>query len=226
MNEKIEILGVKINNETAQDSISKVLEFLGTDSLSTVGVISSNVLVEALKEPGWSEKVESLDLTIIGDKEVLKASGKNSLLTQEDVVENRILKGIFDYAIENHRNVALLAENESDKIPFQKYMKKQYRGLEMIEVFSLDDATEDEDSVVNLLNAAAEDIIVAAIPSPQQEEFLAASKQKLGAKVWIGLGQSVSMMEGGESKVGFLGKLIEKRLFKRKVSKYQSEKGE
>lgn len=226
MIEKVEILGVKVDICSVKEAVDQVTGFLSTDSLSTVGMVFSNVLVEALKQPDWAKQAEHLDLTMIGDKEMLKAAGSQDMLSTEDVEENKFLDEVFQYVVDNHRNVALLTEKDVDKIPFQKYMKKKYRGLEIVEVFSMEDATEDEDSIVNMMNAAAEDIIVAAIPSPAQEEFLMNSRQKLGAKVWIGLGQSVTTLEGGESKASFLGKMIEKRIFKRKVSKYQSEKGE
>ena len=165
-------------------------------------------------------------MNIIGDKEVWKVCGEELKQSLEEIEDNSFLKGICSYAMEHNKTVALLTEKDSERLIFQKHMKKQHRGLNIVGTFSLDDATEDEDSIVNLLNASAEDIIIAAIPSPYEEEFLMGCRQKLGARVWIGMGQTATSLMNVESKVNFLGKLIEKRIFKRKVSKYQSEKGE
>lgn len=226
MNKNIEILGVKIDNDSVEEAVGKVAGFLETDSLSTVGMIFANVLVEAVKEPGWTDEMGKMDLNIIGDKEVWKVCGDDLKQSLEEVEGNSFLKGICSYAMEHDKTVALLTEKDSERLIFQKHMKKQHRGLNIVGTFSLDDATEDEDSIVNLLNASAEDIIIAAIPSPYEEEFLMGCRQKLGARVWIGLGQTATSLMNVESKANFLGKLIEKRIFKRKVSKYQSEKGE
>ena len=72
MNENIEILGIKIDNDSVEEAVNKVAGFLERDSLSTVGMIFANVLVEAVKEPGWTDKMGTMDLNIIGDKEVWK----------------------------------------------------------------------------------------------------------------------------------------------------------
>ena len=51
-----------------------VEEYLSNDKLNTIGIVTMQMLMQASKEPTWKQYIEDLDLTVIGETEVLEAA--------------------------------------------------------------------------------------------------------------------------------------------------------
>lgn len=79
------------------------------------------------------------------------------------------------------------------------------------------------DSVVNELNGTTPDIVISALDSPMEEEFILEHKDKIGAGVWYGIGASYKTVHGHRG----VGELLQKLTFRGKlrhsVSKYENE---
>lgn len=226
MSGKVEVLGVQIDNVSAIEAIRQTEEFLKTDALSCIGTITGSVLMEAGQNEEYKRKIENLDLSIIMDRDVLDAAGIVEAERRLEIDDNWFLTTFLEFLAEKENSMTLLCEKKSDKAVFARYMKEHYPKIAVAGVFALEDATQDDDSLVNLINGAGADVLLASIKRPDQEDFLYSNKQKLNAKLWLGVGDGIKGKNKVDNKSNFLEKLIEKTLFKRKVSKYQSEKGD
>lgn len=74
MMKKLEILGMALDNYTVQEAMLQVEGFLGSDIMNTVETISMDTLVRAQEDGQLRECIEGLDLTVVSDKEILKAA--------------------------------------------------------------------------------------------------------------------------------------------------------
>lgn len=226
MSGKIDVLGVKIDNVTAQEAMEAAKEFLKTDTLSSVGTINGSVLLEAGQDEEYRHKIENLDLCVVTDRAVLDAAGITDAERRLEIEDNWFLISFLEYVAESGYSVTLLCGKKSDKPTFAGYVSKHYPEMKLAGIFAAEDATQDDDSLVNLINGAGADVLVAAMRRPEQEEFLYANRQKLNAKLWLGIGDGIKGKNKSDGKSNFFEKLIEKTLFKRKVLKYQNEKGD
>ena len=121
--------------------------------------------------------------------------------------------------------MAILTELEEERIACEKFLEKYYKELQLIGSFSFEEnSAEDDDSIINRLNAVTEDILLVMMPCPDQERFLAANRGKLGIKVWVGIGMALIDKYSSDLGMGFFERLLDKIKFKRQVSRYQSEK--
>ena len=77
MNAELEILGVKLKHYHVDAAMEIVEEYLSNDKLNTIGIVTMQMLMQASKEPTWKQYIEDLDLTVIGETEVLEAAGIN-----------------------------------------------------------------------------------------------------------------------------------------------------
>lgn len=75
MNAELEILGVKLKHYHVDAAMEIVEEYLSNDKLNTIGIVTMQMLMQASKEPTWKQYIEDLDLTVIGETEVLEAAG-------------------------------------------------------------------------------------------------------------------------------------------------------
>ena len=74
MNEKIKVLGVSINHYTAKEAMKKVMEYMETEPINVIEMVTMNTLSQLLNK---EEKpyIDEFDLTFAGDKSILEAAG-------------------------------------------------------------------------------------------------------------------------------------------------------
>ena len=225
MKEKIEILGCRIHDLSALEALEQMEEQIQSGAMCSVGMINRKMLKYAAKDEEYRLQIEKLDVTVINDKEVLKAVNIKDTQRKEEVEENTFLKLLLKDAMRRKRTVALLTELEEERITCEKLLAKYYKDLQIIGSFSIEESpVEDDDGIVNMLNAVTEDILLVMMPCPDQERFLAANRGKLGIKVWVGIGTTMADKYSSDLGMGFFERLLDKIKFKRQVSRYQSEK--
>lgn len=226
MSKKQKVLGVTIDNVDAVEAMERVQEFMDSGALSTIGIITVNVLLETAKSEAYKEQVEQLDLSLIGDKEVLEAAGIDSPRRRMEVEDSWFLRTFIEYLIQEGKSLALIHEKESEKAEALKYFKKYYPQLHIVGAYVPDDEKEDGDSLVNLINGESPDVILAALSQPYQEAFMSENRTKLLAKIWIGVGKGRHVKRSSELKPKFWERILEKRKLKKTLSRYQDGKGE
>lgn len=225
MKEKIEILGCQIDDLSASEALEQIEVQIQAGAMCSVGMINRKMLMYAAKDDEYRQQIERIDITVINDKEVLKAMNIKDLQRKEEIENNTFLKLFLKDAIRRKRTVAILTELEEERIACEKFLEKYYKELQLIGSFSFEEnSAEDDDSIINRLNAVTEDILLVMMPCPDQERFLAANRGKLGIKVWVGIGMALIDKYSSDLGMGFFERLLDKRKFKRQVSRYQSEK--
>ena len=89
MNAELEILGVKLKHYRVDAAMEIAEEYLSNDKLNTIGIVTMQMLMQASKEPTWKQYIEDLDLTVIGETEVLEAAGIDPETPSYEEVETR-----------------------------------------------------------------------------------------------------------------------------------------
>ena len=96
MNAELEILGVKLKHYHVDAAMEIVEEYLSNDKLNTIGIVTMQMLMQASKEPTWKQYIEDLDLTVIGETEVLEAAGIDpETPSYEEVETNEFIARFF-----------------------------------------------------------------------------------------------------------------------------------
>ena len=83
MNEKINILNIELYQTSAKAAMQKVVQYMESDSINTVEIITMDMLLKGKDMPGWKEAVESLNLVLPGETEILEAAGVREKLYTE-----------------------------------------------------------------------------------------------------------------------------------------------
>jgi UDP-N-acetyl-D-mannosaminuronic acid transferase (WecB/TagA/CpsF family) len=226
MNQKVKVLGVEIDNYYLEESMEIVGQYLENDSLNTVGMISTSLLMAAEERIEIKSNVEKLDLSIIGEVEVLEAAKIDDKQRVEEVEENEFIGTLLMYAINCGKTVYLLVENQKQLDELLEYFQTEYENLQILGGYVLEPEQLEDDGIINEINSLSPDILLASLPSPFQEEFVFANKSKLNARLYLGLGKHKKIKQSLGLKPGWLSKLVDKALFKRMVTKYNDEKGE
>ena len=68
---KIDVLGVQVDYRNVEASMERIAVMMGNDRLDIVGVVTMSTLMLAAEDPTWKKYLEEMDMTVIGEAEVL-----------------------------------------------------------------------------------------------------------------------------------------------------------
>lgn len=220
---KKDIIGIEIENLSAAQTVRRVMSMLRQNGLNVCALLRADMLLTAEEQEEYRVLLSKLSLGIIGDGEILKALGDEREERYREVEELAFLPLLLDELSEEKRTVAVLTKTEEEKVQLIEYICGAYPALSLAGAFSLE-LSDDVDDAVNHINGLDADLVLAELPSPEQEELVFANKGKLNISMWLGLGRGGTSGKKSEKVPGFLEKLLVKRLFKKKLTQYQSEK--
>lgn len=232
MENKIDIFGIDIDALTAKDTLKRIVQFMESETVSTVEIVTLELLVQGQDAAQWQEMMRQMDLVLPGEKEILEASEKaaglshgtseaNSHLIKE--LEKQVfLKMFFKYLQRTRKKVFLLAGREEELLFLQEKLRPYARGFLPAGHAVLPRDGGRKDSVINEINGVEPDCILSVLPYPEQERFITEAKALLNARLWVGCSLSLLQEENKKKPSGKLRKFFLKKMFYRLVGQQMS----
>ena len=215
-----DVMGIEIENLSAASAVRRVMGLLGREPLSICTVFRADMLLLAEKDEEYRGYLSRMALRLAGDEAILKAMGEERM----DEIENHSFQiQLLKELSEANYTVAVLTETEPEKEKTMENLKRNYPSLPLAGAFSME-TSDDMDDAVNHINGLDAELVIAKLPSPEQEAFIFSNRDRLNIRLWLGLGEASVAGEKKEKTAGFLENLFLKRLFKKKVTQYQEEK--
>ncbi len=227
MDDKIEVLGIHIDYRNVDASMQCVSDFLQTDALNTVGIITMNALLAAAENPVQREYLEQLDLGVIGEKEVLEAAGITSGQIYEETEGDEFIARLFWKLITGNYTFFLLGENDEEVRALDTYVKETYPDIRVCGQAS--EPEEDQHStdwIVNEINGSGADVIISGLKGSSQTAFLLENRKKINGKIWLSLGEHLHIQSEAGIKNTWFGTLLKKNSFKRLAAKFRNEESD
>lgn len=223
MIKKIEILGMELDNYTVREAMLQIEVYLNNEVMNTLETVSMEMLMKAQNDGVLKECIESLDLAIIGEKEILKAAGVISAQRIRETEENEFFKEFMKRIVRNKKTTYLLGDTKIKIEELQVFLTENYPKLNISGSYALEECTGDSDNIINEINIAEPDVIFSVLNTPEQEYFLKDNAGKLNAKIWYGLGQNYARKKGVSEVADFAKKLIHKGMLHSMLSKYNKD---
>lgn len=225
MEKKINVLGVELDNYQVDEAMEMVGEYMQNDLLNTIGIVTMQMLLLADEDEQWKTYLKDLDMSIIGETEILTAAGiEEDGTLYEEVEANEFIARLFWYLIQIGSRIFVLGETEDEVESLEKYLQETYPGIQVAGgavVESLDEAG--VDSLLNEINSETADVIVSGLKGTLQDRFVMDNRSKISAKIWLSLGEHPTVQNEAGIKNSWWRKLLKKNTFKRMVTKYKNE---
>lgn len=227
MSKKVQVLGIKLDNYTVREMMLLLEEYISTEGLNLVEVVSPDLLMTASENRELKAMIEETDLQIIGDPVILEVVEESyhqqqSKEIQKCELEEQFLRSL----IRKKKTVYWIGHSESALHSFQEYIGENYPDLNIVGYFAGTIGEANVDAVMNDVNSTTADVILLNFPSPQQEQFVMENRNRFNARLCMCLGMSLKSRYPSRSRVSKLKALIDQTVFKRKVIKYLSETDE
>ena len=221
MIKKIDILGLQLDNYTVREAIMRVETYLGNNVLNTIESISMRMLMESEQDEILKEVISSLDLAVIGEKEILQATKLNTMQRIRETEENDFFYEFFKRVERNRKSVFVLGETTERVEWLKERLQQDFSKLNLVGSYATETCVGDLDAVINELNATTPDVIVSVIPSPQQEHFFFEHRDKMNANIWYGIGDLAVKQK--RSIWGKLMSIVHRGKLKNSIQKYDTK---
>ena len=222
MIKKIDIMGIGLDNYTVRESMRQVENYLSNDVLNTIENISMQMLIASGTDPVVHNVISELDLSVIGEKEILKAADADSMQRVQETEQNDFSYEFYRRIERNKRSIFVLGQTEEGVQKVKAELQEAFPKLILAGEYALENCVGNLDAVINEMNATTPDVIVSILPSPLQEHFFAEHKDKMSATIWFGMGEL-----GVHGKKHGLGSFVKNRLhlgrLKNSMNKYQHQ---
>ncbi|MEG0721548.1 MAG: hypothetical protein RR446_07355, partial [Lachnospiraceae bacterium] len=108
MNERINVLNVLIDDMDAKSAMKKVVNYMQTEPVNVVEIVTTEMLMQAGQEPELKAHMEEIDLMIAGNREILEAAGITEHKRLQELETNLFPKMLMNFLHKNHSRVFLL----------------------------------------------------------------------------------------------------------------------
>lgn len=152
------------------------------------GQVDGYTAKEAMKQVVESTQTRSahaIEVITIADEKGFEAEG---LL---------FVKMFMRFLHKNQGRVLLLAENEELLSKLVQYVRENYAKIRVVEIANLEEHGISADMILNRINGAEAEYIIASLPSELQDDFISQHRSALDAKIWFGIGTHLKQKKQG-----------------------------
>lgn len=224
MNSKINVLELELHNDTAKEAMQKVMDYMQTEPLNIVELISSDSLLLSKDDEVLRDNIGQSDLVLTVEKSFLELAGVTDRRRLQEAESGLFLKMVLHYFHKNHVRVFLLGESQEDSLRLQEYFENYYAGIEIVGAEAVAANREIDDMILNSINGVEAECVISILPSPLQEAFVVRNRILLNTRLWLGLGKKVKLPLDKKEKKPFRDFLV-KLFLKREIEKEKQKRG-
>lgn len=222
----IDVLGMHITDYPLKEAVKLSLKFMGNGAMNTIFYVSSQVLLDAGENPQQREWLESMDLILYGEPTVLDVLGENTRERKNEIKQDAFLHEFIKKIARGKQKVYLIMDSDEKADALDMYLHELHGSVDVVGRYIWNGEASSAEDLVNELNDASPDVIISKLPNAEQQKLICENRRMINAGVWVAL---LYERVAKKKKVTFGSKLdwmFCKRLFKRKVNKYEIEKSE
>lgn len=223
MNEKIQVHDLAIDNYTAKDAMKLVLEYMDTEILNIVEMVTLSTLGMIQEQEELQRQMSEFDITFAGDKAILEAAGVLDGRRLQETEPVLFVKMVMRYLHKNAVPIFLIAEDEEALQRVNDIIAKEYSSIRIVGSTTIKQGLSN-DMILNLMNGAEATCVLSTLPSPIQEQFIIRNKNLLNARVWFGFGVMLDKMSREDSFLFKMKRLFMFHLLKKQIADTKSNK--
>ncbi|MGN1167455.1 MAG: WecB/TagA/CpsF family glycosyltransferase [Lachnospiraceae bacterium] len=223
MDNRINVLDISIDNYTAKEAMKCFVEFIRTEPIDVIEMVTVESLMQMAETPGLKENTGDFELILAGETTILESAGitDKNFLTQTE--KQTFLKMLFRYLHKNHKRVYLLVDTQEEGQILYDFLERHYHGIQIGGMAKVADEDRADDMIVNAVNGADIDCVISIMSSPLQEDFILKNRSLLNARVWLGLGKENLDLKKTGIMQGRFTQFLLKKVFQKEVERRKRE---
>lgn len=217
----VNLLGIKLKDRYVKESLTLTDKLLHEGTAHTILYLTAPVLMEAVRNEDKKAWIESADLTLWGDTEILKAADVNAKARYREVQEKEFMKALLYRVAQAHMPVLVLSDTHEHTETLKKELLEIQDGITIARTVAISEVEEKHEDIINEINMIAPTIIFMRMPFSMQQDWLARSRQYINVKIWVGLPEDFRCAWKREMPTAKIGKRLLNLWFNRRVNIYK-----
>ena len=193
---RINILTFPVSSITYDEWLTRIGAWVRGDRARHVCTINPEMIMIARRDPIFAAVLRRADLTVPDGVGLLWAARVQGRPLPARVTGSDGVPIIAARAAREGWRLFLLgaAPGVADKAT--DALRARFPGVQIVGVYGGSPAPEEEDAIVERINAAGADILFVAYGAPEQDKWIARNLPRLGVKMAMGVGGSLDFLAG------------------------------
>jgi len=198
--EKIDILGVGVDNVLFEEALGTIESFVGDGRSHYVATVNPEFVVTAQKDAEFKKILNCASLVVCDGIGVLWASKVLGSPLKQKITGTDLTGALCDRASKKGYRVFLLGAEEGVADKTAEVLRTKFKGLKVLGSLSGSPRVEDDAKTVrqikDLVGESRIDLLFVAYGHPKQEKWLARNLPRLNVGVGIGVGGAFDYISG------------------------------
>lgn len=196
MRKTVDILGIPVDSMTMSETVEKIRAFIEEGGVHTIYTPNAEIIMAARRDPQLRKILTNADILTADGAGVVLASKILKRSVPEKVSGVDLIRQLFEaYARKGLRCFLFgskpgVAEEAAVKII------ADYPGIIIAGCRNGYFSADEDEEIVNAINASNADILLVALGAPKQEKWIYDHKDRLNVKVCMGVGGAIDVMSG------------------------------
>lgn len=221
--QKLNILGTALTDHSLKESLTLVDDYMRNGALNTILYVTTPALIMAGKDENEKHLLESMDLTLCGDADILRVARIETMGRKYEVENYVFLKEFLRKIARDGKEIYLLAESGEEVELLQKELETFQSDIHVVGSGVITGETEDIGEIINKINDMAPTAIISRMSPGEQERRMMESRLLINAEVWLGIAGDMVLDGTKESLRKRVMDKIYRRMFYRKMNHFKDE---
>ena len=189
----VELLGVEIDDLSFEDAIEKALALIASDKVSQVVTINPEMFARAEKDSDFAKILGEAEMVIpdgVGVKIALKLKGHDV----QRVAGIDFARALLEKCADKDIPIAIVGAKEEIITKAIDNLKEEMPKLDV--VYYHNGYFSDDNQIYEEIKANSPKLVLVAMGSPRQEEFIYKAKEVLSPALMVGIGGSLDVWSG------------------------------
>ncbi len=196
MKDAINILGVRIDRLTLDQAEQKIWDFLNHDKLHMVFTPNSEMIMAAREDEELKWVLNEGDMNTADGIGVVYASRILGKPLRERVAGFDLAKRLLEPLPQKGYSLYLLGGAPGVAETAKQKLENQYPGIKIVGTQHGYFKKDEDEQVIRQINEVAPDILFVCLGMSKQEKWIYNNRDKLRAKVCMGIGGSLDVFAG------------------------------
>lgn len=193
---RLEILGIAIDNVDMDTALDRVAELMARPGLSMIFTPNAEMVMAAQQDKELAGILNSGDLVVPDGIGIVYASRMYGNPLPERVAGYDLMERMLGYLGGGGMSIYLFGGKPGIADRAGAEIKKRFPGIQVKGVHHGYFSAEDEPGILQDINDSGADVLFAALGSPKQERWIYHNRERLKVKVAMGVGGSLDVLAG------------------------------
>lgn len=194
--EKVNILGVKVDNVTMEKASNRIMEFLEGEGAHAIFTPNSEIIMVAYKDAEFCKELNDASLVVPDGIGVVYASRILKAPLAERVAGFDLAAGLIEKLSGGEKSFYFFGGKPGVAEKAKENLLEKYPRLNVCGLADGYFDEEKEKEIIEDIRTKKPDVLFVCLGAPKQEKWINAHKEELGAKVLMGIGGSLDVFAG------------------------------